>query len=145
MNRILVIRIPAFAGRRVERRGMTATKSCTQTDYARGDHSELDVAPLLGVSPSSRSARPGVWLSICFTALALASAARAQVTVVEDFESYADSTALRAAWVAIAPLPSSSVTLDTSGITGQSMNIAYDVSVGTNAVEFTFGSDQDYS
>lgn len=89
--------------------------------------------------------RRGALLSVFFAALALANAARAQVTPVDDFESYADSTALQAAWVAIAPLPSSSVTLDPAGITGKSMSIAYDVSAGTNAVEFTFGADQDYS
>ena len=77
--------------------------------------------------------------------LALAGAADAQVTSIDNFESYADSTALRMVWVALAPLPSSSVTLDPAGITGKSMSIAYDVSTGTNTVEFTFSADQDYS
>lgn len=70
----------------------------------------------------------------------MASAGRAQFTVIDDFESYADDAALRAAWVAVAPLASTSVTLDPS----QSMSIAYDVSAGVNAVVFDLGSDQDY-
>ncbi|MGH7789277.1 MAG: hypothetical protein ACRERC_20575 [Candidatus Binatia bacterium] len=77
--------------------------------------------------------------------VALASAAQAQVTVIDDFESYANSAALQATWVAIAPLPAASVTLDPAGITFSSMSIAYDVSTGTNAVEITFGADQDYT
>jgi len=93
---------------------------------------------------SSGRARQGAIVGI-WAVLALASAARAQVTSVDNFESYADSTALRAAWVAVAPFMSSDETLDTSGITGQSMSIAYDVSSGDNAVELTFSSDQDYS
>ncbi|HSQ00844.1 MAG TPA: hypothetical protein VL049_26765, partial [Candidatus Dormibacteraeota bacterium] len=76
-------------------------------------------------------------------AFAMASTAGAQITVVDDFESYADSAALQAAWVAIAPLMAADVTLYLTGITGKSMSIDYDVSAGTNAVEFTFGADQD--
>jgi len=89
--------------------------------------------------------RRGALLSGFVAVLALASAARAQITLIDDFESYADSTALLTAWVAIAPLAAASVTLDPAGITGKSMSIAYDVSAGTNAVEFTFGADQDYT
>ena len=104
----------------------------------RGVHSTCN---LLGSTPGHR----GALLSAIFAVLALASAAGAQITVLDDFESYADSTALQAAWVAIAPLSSADVTLDTAGIDGKSMSIAYDVSRGTNAVEFTFDADQDYT
>ena len=69
----------------------------------------------------------------------------AQVSVVDDFESYANSAALQAAWVAVAPFTAADVTLDPAGITGKSMSIDYDVSGGANAVEFTFGSDQDFT
>jgi hypothetical protein len=103
---------------------------------------------MIGTTTSSRQGagvRLGAWLSLAVAALVLASSAGAQITVVDDFESYANSAALQAAWVAIAPLPTGNVTLDTTGITGQSMSIAYDVSGGTNAVEFTFGADQDYT
>jgi hypothetical protein len=124
---------------------MTGTESRKQTNQTAVDRSELGIAQAVFTHRSSRLTRRGALLSVCFAALALASAARAQVILVDDFESYADSTALRMAWVAQAPLLSTSVTLDTSGITGQSMSIAYDVSTGTNAVEFTFGADQDYS
>ena len=89
--------------------------------------------------------RWGGLLSGFIAALAAATAARAQVTVVDDFESYADSAALQSAWVAIAPLMAADVTLDLTGITGKSMSIDYDVSAGTNAVEFTFGADQDFT
>jgi hypothetical protein len=68
------------------------------------------------------------------------------VTVVDDFESYANSAALQAVWVAQAPLPIANVTLVAAGITGKSMSVAYDVStISENAVEFTFGADQDYT
>ena len=86
-----------------------------------------------------------VLLAACGMLLVCATAAHAQVTTIDNFESYADSTALRAAWAAIAPLASSSVTLNPAGITGKSMSIAYDVSTGTNSVQFTFGADQNYS
>ncbi len=89
--------------------------------------------------------RWAAWCAVLVGAFAAASAARAQVTVIDDFESYANSAALQAAWVAIAPLTSADVTLDTSGITGQSMSIDYDVSAGANAVVFTFGADQNYT
>lgn len=97
------------------------------------------------MSRRSRLTQHGLVVASVCAVLALASAARAQVTLVDDFESYADSTALRAAWVAVAPFMSSGETLDTSGINGKSMSIAYDVSIGDNAVELTFGSDQDYT
>jgi len=84
-------------------------------------------------------------LYILLVALSLAERAAAEVAVVDDFESYASSTALQAAWVAIAPLSTASVTLDTAGIDGKSMRIAYDVSTGTNAVEITFATDRDYT
>src|SRR5215468_6796840 len=96
-------------------------------------------------NPSSRPAR---WTGLAFAfaaALAVASVAQAQITVIDNFESYANSAALQAKWVAIAPLPSASATLDTTGINGKSMSTDYDVSAGTNAVEFTFGADQDYA
>jgi hypothetical protein len=64
--------------------------------------------------------------------------------VVDDFESYANSAALQAAWVAVAPLAAADVTLDPAGITGKSMSIDYDVSAGTNSVAFTYGADQDF-
>lgn len=92
---------------------------------------------------SKRPYRVGVLA--CLSAVLLAGSARAQVTVVDDFESYADSTALRAAWVAVAPFMSANETLDTTGITGKSLSIAYDVSAGDNAVELTFGADQDFT
>jgi len=78
-------------------------------------------------------------------ALALPSIARAQITLIDNFESYANSAALQAAWVAIPPLAAADVTLDATGINGKSMSIDYDVSAGTNAVEFTFPADQDYT
>ena len=123
---------------------MTGTKSGGQPSHVQGYCCKRGAAhPLFNLL--SRLARGGASLSVVCAALALASAAAAQVTVVDDFESYANSAALQAAWVAQAPLPSASVTLDPAGITGKSMSIAYDVSAGTNAVEFTFGMDQDYS
>ena len=95
--------------------------------------------------PLSRRLHWGALACVFSTALAVASVARAQITIIDNFESYANSAALQAAWVAIAPLPSANVTLDTTGINGKSMSIDYDVSAGTNAVEFTFGADQDYT
>jgi hypothetical protein len=98
--------------------------------------------------PCNPSSRLTHWVALAFVfsaALAMASVARAQITVIDDFESYANSAALQAAWAAIAPLLSADVTLDATGINGKSMSIDYDVSAGTNAVEFTFGADQDYT
>jgi hypothetical protein len=115
---------------------MTGTRFCGQPYRTYGKAAPAKLLP-----------RP-VWqaalLSVLMTLLSV-PAVRAQVVPIDDFESYPDSAALRAAWNPIAPLPSASVTLDSTGITGKSMSIAYDVSVGTNAVEFTFGSDQDYT
>jgi hypothetical protein len=124
---------------------MTGTESRHESSPAIADRCALEAATGVPTHRSARLAARSVLLSVCFAAVALASAARAQVILVDDFESYADSTALRAAWVAQAPLAPASVTLDTSGINGQSMSIAYDVSTGTNAVEFTFATDQDYT
>lgn len=118
---------------------MTGTTTCTP--FARQTGSVRD-----GMSGQRRPRRPrGAALGTAVAILALATAARAQFTVIDDFESYADSTALEAVWNALAPLPGADVTLAPVGITGQSMRIAYDVSAGTNAVELTFGADQDYT
>lgn len=88
----------------------------------------------------------GIAIAVVCAVLTGAPAARAQVTLIDDFESYADDAALRAAWVAVPTFMSSGETLDTTGITGKSMSIAYDVSMaGENAVQLTFGSDQDYT
>ena len=84
-------------------------------------------------------------LGACIAAFAMAGVAHAQVTVIDDFESYANDAALQAAWVAAAPLTAADVTLDTTGITGKSMSIDYDVSGGTNSVVFNFGADQDFT
>jgi hypothetical protein len=89
--------------------------------------------------------RGGVLPAIVLAALAVGHSAQAQVVVVDDFESYANSAALQAAWVAQAPLMSANVTLVSGVINGQSMQIAYDVSGGTNSVLFTFPADQDMS
>ena len=47
----------------------------------------------------------GVLLFAFCAALALSRVASAQMDILENFESYADDTALRAAWVPLAPLP----------------------------------------
>ena len=94
---------------------------------------------------SPRRAHWGALALVFAAALTAASVARAQITVIDNFELYANSAALEAEWVAIPPLLSANVTLDATGINGKSMSIDYDVSAGTNAVEFTFGADQDYT
>ena len=121
---------------------MTRTRSCSQLD--RADRSGTNLAGPVRSDRMAGMARSGALLAMLLATLALASTATAQFTVIDDFESYANSAALQTAWVAIAPLPVASVTLDATGITGKSMSVAYDVSGGTNAVEFTFGADQDY-
>src|SRR5262249_520365 len=114
--------------------GMSSTKGCKQPDHTPADCCDLRKAHSGFSSRLSGWASPGALLAAVAAVLALAGAADAQVTSIDNFESYADSTALRMVWVALAPLPSSSVTLDPAGITGKSMSIAYDVSTGTNTV-----------
>src|SRR5262245_30162144 len=77
-------------------------------------------------------------LFLLLAAVMLPGFAQAQVTPIENFESYADSATMRARWVPVSPLPGSSVTLDPTGIDGKSLRLAYDVKAGSNAVEFTF-------
>lgn len=89
--------------------------------------------------------RRGGLLSAVCAALAFAATASAQMTTVENFESYASDAALRAAWVPQAPLPPGNVTLVNPGIDGQSMSITYNVAGGANTVEFNFGSDQNFT
>ena len=98
------------------------------------------IDPLLGATRRSTSL-----LSWLVAVLALAGVAQAQVTLIDDFESYGSSANLQAAWVALPPLPAANVTLQPAGISGKSMSVQYDLSAGTNAVEFTFGSDQDFT
>lgn len=73
--------------------------------------------------------------------------AAAQFSILEDFESYADTAALAAAWADRTSTPTQS--LDTSfAYNGpNSMRIDYDVSDSpfADAVEIDFGSDQDFS
>src|SRR5689334_4455653 len=84
-------------------------------------------------------------LSTLAAVFALSGVARAQMTVLENFESYADDNALRAAWVPQAPLPPGNVTLVNAGIDGKSMSITYNLAGGTNTVEFTFPADQNFT
>lgn len=125
---------------------MVRMQSWQQPSHAHTNRCRLEVAhSVCGDSPSGL-ARRAVLLAVLSAVLAVATAAQAQFTVIDNFESYADSTALQAAWVAIPPLPSADVTLDTTGISGKSMSVAYDVNtVSENAVEFTFPTDQDYT
>lgn len=124
---------------------MTGTKWGHQPNRAYAVRSAVEAARSGAINRPSRLMGRGALLSVFFAALVLATPARGQFTIIEDFESYASDAALRAAWVPIAPLPPGNVTLTATGITGKSMSIVYNVSNSDNAVEFTFPVDQDYT
>src|SRR5215470_1324607 len=109
---------------------MAGTQSRRQPNPARQTGGGLRSEALASIKPSSTAQRLGRLLCGAIV-LGLAQVAGAQVTSIDDFEGYASSAALEAAWVAIAPLAPADVTLDPAGITGKSMRIAYDVSGGT--------------
>ncbi len=70
------------------------------------------------------------------------SGAQAQFTILEDFESYADTAALVAAWTDRAGAPVQ--TLDTNfNFNGQNtMRVEYDASDSADSVELVFGANQ---
>src|SRR5262245_33923367 len=122
---------------------MTGTKWGQRLGRAYSVRFAVDLAHSGRIDRPSRQPRLGAVLAAVVVALTLHSRnATAQVTPIENFESYADSTALQTVWIATAP---PSVTLDPAGITGKSMRVDYDVSAGPNSVVFDFGSDQDFT